>query len=209
MVDAGNGLAVGADGRCRCAWGDDDGIYARYHDTEWGRPVGNDRRLFEKVCLEGFQSGLSWLTILRKRDHFREAFHDFDFERVARMGETDIERLLTNRSIIRHRGKIEATINNAARAIELRAEAGSLAAHFWAFEPNDRPERVTWDWVRANPTTDASWALSQSLKQRGWRFVGPTTMYALMQAMGIVNDHVEGCHVRDEVERERQAFARP
>ena len=206
-----NGLATAADGRCRCAWGADDGMYKRYHDTEWGRPVGDDRRLFEKVCLEGFQSGLSWLTILRKRENFREAFHGFDFERVARMDGADVERLLTDAGIIRHRGKIEATINNAARAIELRKETGSLAAFFWSHEPDssERPDRVTWDWVMANPVTERSKALSKELKRRGWKFVGPTTMYALMQAMGVVNDHMDGCWVRDAVERQRAAFVHP
>ena len=205
------GLATGADGLCRCAWCGDDELYRRYHDTEWARPVTDDRRLFEKVCLEGFQSGLSWLTILRKRENFREAFHGFDFERVARMDDRDVERLLTDAGIVRHRGKIEATIDNAARAVELRAEHGSLAAFFWSHEPTEaeRPERVIRDWIAANPTTERSVALSRALKQRGWRFVGPTTMYALMQAMGIVNDHIEGCHVRAEVERERAGFARP
>ena len=209
MVEAANGLRTGADGQCRCAWGAEPPIYRDYHDTEWARPVPDDHRLFEKVCLEGFQSGLSWLTVLRKRENFREAFHDFDFERVARMDDADTERLLTNAGIIRHRGKIEATINNAARAVELRAEAGSLAAFLWGFEPKERPPTITWDWITANPTTAESVALSKALKRREWRFVGPTTMYALMQATGIVNDHVEGCCVRADVERERAGFARP
>lgn len=195
----------------RCWWCRGNERYRHYHDEEWGRPVTDDTRLFEKLCLEGFQSGLSWLTILNKRDNFRAAFAGFDFERVARFGEADIERLLSDAGIVRHRGKIEATINNAARALELRKEFGSLAAFFWSYEPapSRRPERMDHAWAMANTTVPESAALSKALKTRGWRFVGPTTMYALMQAMGIVNDHLEGCAVREKVERERAALERP
>jgi DNA-3-methyladenine glycosylase I len=206
-----NGLIAGADGRPTCSWHGGLPEYEAYHDAEWGRPVNDDRRLFEKICLEGFQSGLSWLTILRKRDNFRKAFAGFEFERVARFGEADVERLLADTGIVRHRGKIESTINNARRAIELREEFGSLAAFFWSFEPKpgERPQRVTWAWAIANPATPASKAVSKELKKRGWSFVGPTTVYAFMQAMGLVNDHVEGCHIRGECQAARHAFERP
>lgn len=210
MADA-DGLIVGPDGRRRCAWhgGADD--YMAYHDREWGRPVADDRRLFEKLCLEGFQSGLSWLTILRKRDNFRTAFAGFDFNKVAGFGETDVARLLGDAGIVRHRGKIESTINNARRAVALAEEAGSLAAYVWRFEPDPttRPERLDWATLRAMPKTPESIALSKDLKKRGWSFVGPTTVYAFMQAMGLVNDHVEGCFCRPEVARERKAFRPP
>ena len=207
----GQGLATGEDGVVRCAWGDSAPEYRAYHDDEWGFPVDDDRRLFEKLCLEGFQSGLSWLTILRKRESFRSAFLGFDFERVARFGERDVERLLTDASIVRHRGKIEATINNAGRAVELAQEAGSLAGYFWRFEPDadSRPERLTWDVLRELATTPESRALAKDLKKRGWRFVGPTTAYAFMQAMGLVNDHVDGCAVRESAERARLKFDVP
>jgi len=185
-------LVRGDDGVVRCAWADSAPEYRPYHDTEWGFPVADDRRLFEKLCLEGFQSGLSWLTILRKRDAFRRAFAGFDFERVARFGEADVERLLADASIIRHRGKIEATINNARRAVELVESEGSLAAYVWTFDADA-------DGV----------ALAKDLKRRGWRFVGPTTVYAFMQAMGLVNDHVEKCEIRPVVERARAEFRRP
>ena len=182
----------------RCWWCGTDPLYVRYHDAEWGRPVTNDRRLYEKVCLEGFQSGLSWLTILRKRDNFRAAFHDFDIDRVARFTTRDVERLLKNEGIIRHRGKIESTINNAKRARELRDEAGSLSAYFWRWqpEPSSRPRRITRDVLMTMATTPESTALSKDLRKRGWTFVGPTTMYAFMQAVGLVNDHVETCDFR-------------
>ena len=195
----------------RCPWGRHPENYRRYHDAEWGRPVADDTRLFEKLCLEGFQAGLSWLTILNKREAFRTAFAGFDPERVARFDEGDVERLLGDAGIVRHRGKIEAAINNASRALELREEWGSLAAFFWSHEPDpaSRPDRVTWDWITAHPTTPESTALSKALKARGWRFVGPTTMYALMQAMGIVNDHVEDCCAREAVEAARARFVRP
>ena len=206
-----DGLIAGPDGATRCFWHGNLPDYLHYHDHEWGRPVDDDRRLFEKICLEGFQSGLSWLTILRKRDNFREAFEGFDFERVARFGEADVERLLADAGIVRHRGKIASTINNAKRARELADEAGSLAAFFWRYEPgpDQRPEIVDLAHLRANPTTAVSVRLSKDLKKRGWSFVGPTTVYAFMQAMGLVNDHLEGCKCRAEVEAERGAFRRP
>jgi DNA-3-methyladenine glycosylase I len=206
-----SGLIEGEDGRLGCRWHGGIPEYRAYHDREWGRPVADDIRLFEKICLEGFQSGLSWLTILRKRENFRAAFHGFDFARVAAMGEADVERLLSDAGIVRHRGKIVSTINNARRAIDLSAAEGSLAAYFWSFEPDrvSRPVSPDWEWVRANPVSPASIALSKDLRKRGWTFVGPTTVYAFMQAMGLVNDHVEGCFCREEVERARARFARP
>lgn len=205
------GLMTGEDGETRCSWPGVLPEYIHYHDHEWGRPVTDDRRLFEKICLEGFQSGLSWLTILRKRENFREAFDGFDFERIARYGEKDIERLLANAGIIRHRGKITSTINNARRVLELLEETGSLAAYFWSFEPpvEERPSIVDYGTLMANPTTPASVRLSKDLKKRGFSFVGPTTMYAHMQAMGLVNDHVEGCKCRAEIEKIRANFKRP
>jgi DNA-3-methyladenine glycosylase I len=208
---SGTGIVVGADGKARCAWHGGLPEYQAYHDREWGRPVADDRRLFEKLCLEGFQSGLSWLTILRKRENFRAAFAGFDFHRVAGFGEADVTRLLGDAGIIRHRGKIQSAIRNAERAIALEAEFGSLAAYFWRFEPpaSDRPGRLDWDTLRAMAKTPASTALSKDLRKRGWGFVGPTTVYAFMQAMGLVNDHIEGCYCRAEVERERAAFIRP
>ncbi|GAB1580979.1 DNA-3-methyladenine glycosylase I [Phyllobacterium phragmitis] len=205
------GLVEGPDGKMRCFWHGNLPDYLHYHDHEWGRPVADDRRLFEKICLEGFQSGLSWLTILRKRENFREAFDGFDFERVARFGESDVERLLGNAGIIRHRGKITSAINNARRAIELASEKGSLAAYFWSFEPGEeeRPAIMDYQTLRANPTSPTSIRLSKDLKKRGWTFVGPTTIYAHMQAMGLVNDHIEGCCCRAEVEEMRRNFKRP
>jgi DNA-3-methyladenine glycosylase I len=211
MVEVKTGLLEGADGVVRCSWPGVLPDYLHYHDHEWGRPVADDHRLFEKICLEGFQSGLSWLTILRKREAFREAFAGFDYERVAEFGETDIERLLGNAGIIRHRGKIVSTINNAKRARELADEAGSLAAWFWSREPHDseRPSVVDYQTLVANTTTPASTRISKELKKRGWSFVGPTTVYAFMQAMGLVNDHIEGCACRAKVEAERAVFRRP
>ena len=203
------GLVQGDDGLVRCFWGESAPEYRAYHDTEWGFPVDEDRRLFEKICLEGFQSGLSWLTILRKREAFRRAFAGFDFEQVARFGNRDVERLLGDASIVRHRGKIEATINNARRAVELVEEEGSLAEYVWRFEPDPgtRPSRLTWDVLGEMSTTDESRALAKDLKKRGWRFVGPTTVYAFMQAMGLVNDHLDGCFAREPAERARADFA--
>jgi DNA-3-methyladenine glycosylase I len=193
-----DGLAPGPDGRPRCFWALGAPEYVDYHDTEWGFPVHDDRRLFEKLCLEGFQSGLSWLTILRKRDNFRAAFAGFDHEVVAGYDEADVERLLGDAGIVRHRGKIEATINNARAMVDLVAREGSLSEFVWRFRPDpaSRPDPVTWDAVASMGATAESTALSRELKRRGWRFVGPTTAYAFMQAMGLVNDHVEGCCIR-------------
>ncbi len=211
MGEEKTGLIEGADGALRCAWPGNDELYLRYHDHEWGYPVADDRRLFEKICLEGFQSGLSWITILRKRENFREAFENFHFERVALFSDGDVERLLTNSGIVRHRGKIASVINNARRARELAEEVGSLAAWFWRFEPqkHERPAIVDRAALMAMPKTEASTRISKELKKRGWSFVGPTTVYAFMQAMGLVNDHIEGCACRPLVERERQQFRRP
>lgn len=205
------GLLDGDDGRTRCAWHGNLEDYRRYHDEEWGQPVTSDIRLFEKICLEGFQSGLSWLTILRKREAFRAAFAGFDFDKVAAFDDADIARCLADTGIVRHRGKIVSTINNAKRAQALRDEFGTLARYFWSFEPTpqERPERVEWDIIVANPTTPTSVRLSKDLKKRGWTFVGPTTVYAFMQAMGLVNDHVEGCFCRPQVEAKRNGLARP
>ncbi|MEM9104734.1 MAG: DNA-3-methyladenine glycosylase I [Pseudomonadota bacterium] len=205
------GLIEGPDGRLRCFWAGDKDDYIEYHDQEWGRPVDDDIRLFEKICLEGFQSGLSWLTILRKRENFRAGFAGFDFYKVAKFDEGDVERLVADAGIIRHRGKITSTINNARRAIEMRREFGSLAAYFWSHEPGpeDRPSRLDYETLMAMPKTDVSAAISKDLKKRGWSFVGPTTVYAFMQAMGLVNDHIEGCFVREEVEALRSRFKRP
>jgi len=185
--------------------------YLAYHDGEWGFPVSHDFRLFEKISLEGFQSGLSWLTILRKRENFRSAFAGFDFTRVARFGSGDVERLLGDAGIVRHRGKIEATINNARRASEMVEEFGSLGAYLWRFEadPRHRPGRITEAVLRTLTTSPEAVALSKDLKRRGWRFVGPTTMYAFAQAMGLVNDHEESCVVRARVEEARRTFRVP
>ena len=211
MTRLAEGLRRGEDGVVRCFWAGSDPVYARYHDEEWAFPVADDRRLFEKICLEGFQSGLSWLTILRKRHNFRAAFRGFDFDAVARFGARDVARLLKDAGIVRHRGKIESTIRNARRARALAEENGSLAAFFWSFEPPpaDRPRRLTWPVLLLMAKTPASIALSKDLKKRGWSFVGPTTAYAFMQAMGLVNDHVEGCAFRERAERARARFRRP
>ena len=205
-------LRTGADGITRCWWGCDQPDYLRYHDEEWGCPVADDVRLFEKICLEGFQSGLSWLTILRKRENFREAFADFDFEKVASFDDDkDVARLLRNDGIVRHRGKIEATINNARRAIEVVDEFGSLAAYIWQWEPSS-PEPHVGKGGQAHPVpnvTKTSQSLSKDLKKRGWKFFGPTTAYAFMQAMGLVNDHIEGCASRRSAEDMRRQFEVP
>lgn len=200
-----------AEAQGRCWWCGEHADYIHYHDHEWGFPVDDDRRLFEKLSLEGFQAGLSWLTILRKREHFRTAFAGFDFARVARFGEQDIQRLLADAGIVRHRGKIEATIGNAARALEMVEEYGSLAAYLWRFEPSaaSRPRNLSEADARALTTAPEAHALSKDLRKRGWRFVGPTTLYAFMQAMGMVNDHVDHCATRQRVERARAAFKRP
>jgi DNA-3-methyladenine glycosylase I len=203
-------VVAGPDRKLRCFWAGSAPDYVRYHDEEWGLPTDDDVRLVEKVCLEGFQAGLSWLTILRKRDAFRRAFAGFDLEKVARFGARDVRRLLADAGIVRHRGKIESTINNARRACELRDERGSLAAYFWGFEPAPaaRPRRLTWATLRRMTTTPESVALSKDLRRRGWTFVGPTTSYAFMQAVGIVNDHLDGCSFRARAERARRAFGR-
>jgi DNA-3-methyladenine glycosylase I len=196
---------LGPDGQARCRWCSAAPEFLGYHDTEWGFPVADDRRLFEKLSLEGFQSGLSWRTILAKRENFRAAFMGFDFDRVARFTQRDVARLLEDEGIVRHRGKIEAVINNAQRARELVKQEGSLAAFVWRYEPDGaqlgKPQTAS--------TSAQSVALSKDLKKRGWQFVGPTTVYAFMQAMGLVNDHVEDCVIRAKVERARKAFRRP
>ncbi len=204
-------LTDSSDGIRRCSWAGDQADYVAYHDDEWGRPVADDIRLYEKICLEGFQSGLSWLTILRKRENFRAGFAGFDFRKVAAFGEDDVQRLLGDAGIVRHRGKIESTINNARRALELVEEAGSLAAFIWSFEPKpaDRPSRFDRATLMTITRSEASTALSKALKKRGWSFVGPTTMYAFMQSVGIVNDHIEGCPGRGACEEARAAFRRP
>jgi len=196
---------IGPDGKSRCRWCAAAPEFLGYHDTEWGFPVSDDRRLFEKLCLECFQSGLSWRTILAKRENFRAAFHDFDIDKIARFTNRDLERLLKDRGIVRHRGKIEAVINNARRAQELVTREGSLAAFIWRYEPDveqlAKPQTAS--------TSAASMALSKDLKKQGWKFVGPTTVYAFMQAMGLINDHVEACVIRAKVERARRSFKRP
>jgi DNA-3-methyladenine glycosylase I len=206
-----DGVTVGEDGASRCWWAGSDPLYLGYHDTEWGRPVADDRRLFEKLCLEGFQAGLSWLTILRKRDNFRRAFAGFDFEAVAGYGPDDVDRLMADSGIVRNLAKIEATIGNARRCGELIDEFGSLGAYAWRFEPDPgaRPALVDRATLMQMSTSPESKAMSKDLRRRGWSFVGPTTVYAFMQAMGIVNDHLEGCDLRAQVELERDHFARP
>lgn len=191
------------DGLKRCWWCGNDPLYVEYHDNEWGVPVEDDQRLFEKICLEGFQSGLSWITILKKRENFRRAFSDFDYHRVARFNSRSVGRLLNDAGIVRHRGKIESTINNAQRAIEMEQEFGSLAAYFWQFEPAEPSPPGD---IRS--TCDESTTLSKDLKKRGWSFVGPTTAYAFMQAMGMVNDHLPGCSQFEAVETARKEFGR-
>ncbi|MGB7180770.1 MAG: DNA-3-methyladenine glycosylase I [Burkholderiaceae bacterium] len=200
-----NKTIPGPDGKPRCQWCASAPEFLNYHDNEWGYPVADDIRLFEKICLESFQSGLSWRTILAKRENFRQAFVGFDYQKVAQYSQRDVNRLLTNEGIIRHRGKIEATINNAARACELADEKGSLAAYFWQYEPAvedlGAPQSVS--------TSPASIALSKELKKRGWKFVGPTTVFAFMQAMGLINDHAIGCSMRTKAEKARREFKKP
>jgi DNA-3-methyladenine glycosylase I len=205
------GLRIDEQGTCRCAWAGADPLYVRYHDAEWGLPVADDQRLFEKLCLEGFQSGLSWLTILRKREAFRRAFAGFDPEAVARFDARRVRALLADAAIVRHRGKIESAIQNARRVLSVRERFGSLATYVWRFEPapSARPRRVTYAYLMKSNKTLESIALSKALKQDGFTFVGPTTVYAFMQAMGLVDDHLEGCAVRAPVERARAAFVRP
>jgi len=204
MTDYAPRILTGEDGVSRCWWCGEHADYIAYHDDEWGRPISDDHRLFEKICLEGFQSGLSWLTILRKRYNFRKAFKDFDFEKVARFRSSSVERLLKDAGIVRHRGKIESTINNAKRALELVDEFGSLAAFFWQFEPTAHP---TFD-GRVSQTAESK-LMSKELKKRGWSFVGPTTAYAFMQSLGIVNDHLPGCETFETIEKARRKFKRP
>lgn len=211
MTSGDRWLETGADGTTRCWWCGDDPEYVRYHDEEWGRPVTDDVRLFEKLCLEGFQAGLSWLTILRKRQAFRDAFRGFEPTVVAGFDETDVARLVEDATIVRHRGKIESTINNAARALQLIDEFGSLATYVWSWEPDDQDE----DRPPAEPgppipaVTATSTGLSKDLKRRGWSFVGPTTVYAFMQSMGLVDDHLDGCARRAHCEAERNTLVRP
>lgn len=195
----------------RCSWCGEHADYQAYHDSEWGFPVDDDRRLFEKLCLEGFQAGLSWLTILRKRENFRKAFADFDLERIARWDDRSVTRLLRDAGIVRHRGKIEAALGNARRARALREEFGSLAAFFWFFEPeaNARREGLDERSLLAVTQTDESRAMARALRRRGFRFIGPTTAYAFMQSMGIVNDHAETCDTRGRVDAARAVFVRP
>ena len=194
----------------RCWWCRGHSDYEAYHDDEWGHPVADDMRLFEKICLEGFQSGLSWLTILRKRDGFRKAFRQFDFHAVAKFGPKQIERLLKNTAIIRHRGKIEATIHNASRAIEMQEEFGTLATYFWKYEPKRKRAalKTHLDACMLKPCDEAL-QMSRDLKKRGWKFVGPTTAYAFMQSMGMVNDHLKDCSSHAAIEQLRRDFVRP
>ena len=208
-ADALSGIALGADGRPRCWWGSGDPIYERYHDTEWGRPVADDRRLFEKLSLEGFMSGLSWLTILRKRENFRRAFADFEPAAVARFGAADEARLMADAGIVRNRAKIAATINNARRCADLEAEFGSLAAYVWRFEPPRRNRLHDHASLTEVKFSAEAAAMSKDLRSRGWAFVGPTTVHSFMEAMGIVNDHLEGCYVAQEIDGLRKAFRRP
>ena len=205
------GITLSDDGLSRCWWCGHDPLYRAYHDDEWGFPVDDDAKLFEKICLEGFQSGLSWLTILRKRENFRRAFVDFDVTRIVRFNARKVDSLLRDEGIVRHRGKIESTINNAKRAIDVAGEFGSLAAYFWRFQPppSERPRRCNHASLMKMSRTPASECLSKDLKQRGWTFVGPTTAYAFMQAMGLVNDHLEGCVVRERVRLARASFRVP
>ena len=198
-------IIKGPDGKSRCEWCSVAPDFIDYHDKEWGFPVGKDQRLFEKICLESFQCGLSWRTILAKRENFRAAFHNFDFKKVAKFTERDVNRLLKDEGIVRHRGKIEATINNAKRMQELIKEEGSLAAFIWQYEPD--PQKLAKP--QSASTSEESIALSKELKKRGWKFVGPTTVYAFFQAMGLINDHVNGCVIRAKVDKARKIFKRP
>ena len=203
------GVRVGPDGVARCWWGDSSDLYRSYHDTEWGRPTSDDRRLFEKLSLEGFMSGLSWLTILRKRENFRAAFNGFDPSAIARFTTRDVARLMRDEGIVRNRAKIEATINNARHLGDLVAEFGSFAAYAWRYEPKPRGRRLEHAELMALGPSAEAVAMSKDLRKRGWGFVGPTTVYSFMQAMGIVNDHLRGCAAGVEVERLRRSFTRP
>jgi len=200
-----NNTIEGRDGQMRCRWCAIAPEFVDYHDHEWGFPVNDDYRLFEKLCLESFQSGLSWRTILAKRENFRAAFHNFDFNKVAKFNERDVERLLKDEGIVRHRGKIEAVINNACKSRELVEREGSVAAFIWRYEPDEidlaKPQSAS--------TSSQSVKLSKDLKKQGWKFVGPTTVYAFMQAMGLINDHAEGCAIRTKVDKARKTFIRP
>lgn len=196
---------TGPDGKPRCIWCEQLPEMIEYHDAEWGFPIDDDQHLFEKLCLESFQCGLSWRTILAKREHFRAAFHDFDFNKVARFTERDVSRLLENAGIVRHRGKIEAVINNAQRALELIEREGSLATYIWRYEPEKHPDFIP----QTATTSPESVALSKDLKKRGWKFVGPTTAYAFMQSMGLINDHAQDCTLRPTIDRARKRFKRP
>lgn len=193
-------MRANADQR-RCAWCDSSELYQTYHDSEWGFPVRDEYRLFEKICLEGFQSGLSWLTILRKREAFREAFAQFDFFKVAKYGAREVESLMRNAAIVRHRGKIEAVIHNAGRAIVLKEECGDLSTYFWRYEVDvrHRPALISADYLQKQGPAPQAIALAKDLKARGWKFVGPTTVYAFMQSMGLVNDHESQCFIRDRI----------
>jgi DNA-3-methyladenine glycosylase I len=206
-----SGLAAGDDGIVRCWWCVGDPLLQTYHDLEWGRPVADDTEIFEKLCLEGFQSGLSWLTILRKRDNFREAFKSFDIPTVARFNARSVERLMLDAGIVRNRAKIEATVGNARRYPALVEEFGSLATYVWSFEPGGgaRPTRLDWATLAEITTNEEATAMSKDLKKRGWSFVGPTTIYSMMESIGLVNDHLSGCALREEVERARASFQRP
>ena len=203
------GISIGPDGVARCWWGDSDDVYRQYHDAEWGRPVSDDRRLFEKLSLEGFMSGLSWITILRKRENFRAAFKGFDPSAVARFTTRDVARLMDDAGIVRNRAKIEATINNARRLGDLVTEFGTFAAYVWSFEPKPRKKLLEREELLALNTSPEAVAMSKDLRKRGWGFVGPTTVYSFIQAMGIVNDHLRGCAAGVEVERLRRSFVRP
>jgi DNA-3-methyladenine glycosylase I len=211
MDPGADGVHVGDDGVKRCWWCVGDDLYESYHDLEWGRPVSDDVRIFEKLCLEGFQSGLSWLIILRKRENFRRAFRSFDIAALARLSDRSVERLMLDAGIVRNRAKIEATINNARRCRDLVKEVGSLAAYVWSFEPDpkSRPKKLDWSALTLLGESPESNALSKDLKKRGWSFVGPTTVYSMMESVGLVNDHVEGCRFRREVDRDRARFRRP
>jgi DNA-3-methyladenine glycosylase I len=203
------GVVRAEDGAARCWWCVGDPLYRDYHDTEWGRPVDEDTRLFEKLSLEGFQAGLSWLTILRKRENFRRAFAGFDIEAVARFGPDTIAQLLADTGIVRNRAKIEATITNARHCADLLDEFGSLAHYVWSYEPPRRQAAVDLETLRQTTHSAQSTAMSKDLRRRGWAFVGPTTVYAFMQAMGLVNDHLAGCQAYATVERQRRSFRRP
>jgi len=208
VAETDSGLILDGQGVPRCFW---QPAMPHYHDHEWGRPVSDDRRLYEKICLEGFQAGMAWITILRKREAFREAFDDFDFARVARYTDRDVERLMGNAGIVRNRAKIVSAINNARCALALADEAGSLSGWLWKHEPSaqERPATVDRHYWDNNPTSAASTTLSRALKRRGWTFVGPTTIHAFMQAVGMVNEHMNGCVCHQEIAAARGAFKRP